>query len=163
MNQAHPIIKRWKNLVEKGERPGGSWYKGEKEDAGKKKHLGCYFILDIEGMRKKQNLLGCNFFCRYWWDEKKQELLGCHFIDIGVVNKRQRHLVNVGLAPCLTLHYNLRNKVRQLPSGHTWDVKCPIKVWCLGKLKRRRRQGFLSNSIRVVWCLWIGRRQRYLF
>ena len=31
-------------------------------------------------------------------------------------------------APCLTLHYNVRNKVRRLPSGHTWDVKCPIKV-----------------------------------
>ena len=61
MNQAHPIIKRWKNLVEKGERPGSSWYKGEKEDAGKKKHLGCNFILDIEGMRKNRISLGVIF------------------------------------------------------------------------------------------------------
>ena len=61
MNQAHPIIKRWKNLVEKGERPGGSWYKGEKEDAGKKKHLGCYLILDIEGMIINRISLGVIF------------------------------------------------------------------------------------------------------
>ena len=50
------------------------------------------------------------------------------YLGIGVVNKRQRHLVNVDKAPCLTLHYNVRNKVRRQPSGHTWDVECPIKV-----------------------------------